>query len=167
MLNLFRGLKKDTAKHADYSDAAIIAMADGDMFSIEQVNDPVFSAKMLGDGVAFRYDGDKVVLCSPANGVLSILFPTGHAYGIEMKDGTELLVHVGLDTVNAKGDGFKLLGRQQGEEIKAGDPVVAVDLKKLSLKYDMSTMLIVTNANKNIQFIEPCKVVLGQELTIG
>lgn len=137
-------------------DEAIVALADGDMIDVTTVSDPVFAEKMMGDSIAFRYTGDKVVLCAPANGTLSVLFPTGHAFGVTANTGVELLVHCGVNTVEAGGDGFRLMKKKQGDAVKAGDPIVEVDLKKLSAKYDMSTMLIVTNANdQTIVFKEP------------
>jgi PTS system glucose-specific IIA component len=82
-----------------------------------------------------------------------------------MKNGVELLVHIGIDTVNAKGDGFRLLGKKQDSPIKAGEPVVEVNLKKLSKKYDMPVMLIVTNANDQaITFRSPCNVKRGESV---
>ena len=133
----------------------IVAPADGNMFSIENVSDPMFAQKLLGDGVAFKYEGDSVVVCAPASGSLSALFPTGHAFGVTTPEGVELLVHIGIDTVSANGEGFKILGKNQGDKVNAGDPVVEVNLKKLSEKFDMSTMLIITNDNgKKIDFIE-------------
>ena len=125
----------------------------------------MFAEKMMGDSVAFRYPGDKVVLCSPANGTLSVLFPTGHAFGVVTNSGVELLVHCGVNTVEANGDGFRLMKKKQGDAVKAGDPIVEVDLKKLSAKYDMSTMLIITNPNEQtIVFKEPCAVKRGDSV---
>lgn len=143
----------------------ITAPADGTMFPIEQVKDKVFSQKLLGDGVAFLYEEDCVTLCSPADGTLSALFPTGHAFGVTMANGVELLIHIGIDTVNANGDGFLLLGKKQGDKVKAGDPLIRVDLKKLREKFDMSTMLIVSNSNgKSIKFAEPGTVKKQQSI---
>lgn len=147
------------------SDDAIVAIADGELIDVATVPDPVFAEKMMGDSVAFRYAGDKVTLCSPANGTLSVLFPTGHAFGITMNNGVELLIHCGVNTVEANGDGFRLLKKKQDDPVKAGDPIVEADLKKLSEKYDMSTMLIITNANeKKIEFIAPCRVKRGDSV---
>ena len=147
------------------ADEDIVAIADGELIDVSTVSDPVFAEQMMGKSTAFKFDKDKVVLCSPANGTLAVLFPTGHAYGIAMNNGVELLVHCGVDTVNAKGDGFKLLGKKQGDAIKAGDPIVEVDIKKLSKTYDMSTMLIITNANdKELDFIDPQTVTRGQKV---
>ena len=147
------------------ADEDIVAIADGELIDVSTVSDPVFAEQMMGKSTAFKFDKDKVVLCSPANGTLAVLFPTGHAYGIAMNNGVELLVHCGVDTVNAKGDGFKLLGKKQGDAIKAGDPIVEVDIKKLSKTYDMSTMLIITNANdKELDFVDPQTVTRGQKV---
>ncbi len=147
------------------ADEDIVAIADGELIDVSTVSDPVFAEQMMGKSTAFKFDKDKVVLCSPANGTLAVLFPTGHAYGIAMNNGVELLVHCGVDTVNAKGDGFKLLGKKQGDAIKAGDPIVEVDIKKLSKTYDMSTMLIITNANdKELDFVAPQTVSRGQKV---
>ena len=148
------------------ADEDIVAIADGELIDVSTVSDPVFAEQMMGKSTAFKFDKDKVVLCSPANGTLAVLFPTGHAYGIAMNNGVELLVHCGVDTVNAKGDGFKLLGKKQGDAIKAGDPIVEVDIKKLSKTYDMSTMLIITNANdKELDFVDPQTVTIGQKVS--
>ena len=162
---LFSKEKPVTLEPINVSDDAIVALADGELIDIKTVPDPVFSEEMMGKSTAFKYAGDKVILCAPANGTLGVLFPTGHAYGIVTNEGLELLVHCGVDTVNANGDGFKVLGKKQGDTVKAGDPIVEVDLKKLRATYDMSTMLIVTNANgREIEFIEPGQVARGQKV---
>ena len=148
----------------DLDDSAIVAIADGEVIDITTVSDPVFAEQMMGKSTAFKYD-KKTVLCSPANGTLSVLFPTGHAFGIITNEGVELLVHCGVDTVNAKGNGFRILNKKQGDPVKAGDPIVEVDVPKLSNTYDMSTMLIITNANdKQLDFIDPQPVTRGQSV---
>jgi PTS system glucose-specific IIA component len=166
-MGLFDSFKKKKLPEVNAADDDIVAMADGNLIDVTTVSDPVFAQKMMGDSIAFTYEGDKVTVCSPANGTLSVLFPTGHAFGITMKDGTELLVHIGINTVEAKGDGMKVQdGHKQGDTVKAGDPIVEVDLKKLRSKYDMSTMLIVTNdAGKKRNFIAPQKVERGSKVT--
>ena len=70
------------------------------------------------------------------------------------EDGIEILVHIGVNTVENKGVGFKILEKKQGDAVKAGDPIVSVDFDKLSAKFDMSTMLIITNANeKSVELV--------------
>jgi PTS system glucose-specific IIA component len=162
---LFKKEEEISLPPVEVGDDAIVAVADGQMIDVAKVSDPVFAEKMMGDSTAFSYDGGKVVLCAPANGTLSVLFPTGHAFGITRSDGVELLVHCGVNTVEAKGDGFRLLNKKQGDTVKAGDPIVEADIGKLSAKYDMSTMLIITNPNgKEFHFLEPQPVKRGQSV---
>ena len=156
-MGLFGGLfkKKDE----------IVAIADGKVVETSSVSDPVFAQEMMGKTLVFSYDTDKVVLHAPASGALTVLFPTGHAFGITTDGGVELLVHCGVDTVSANGDGFKLLDKKQGDKINAGDPIVEVDVKKLKEKFDMSTMLVITNPNgKTFEFVGPCDIKLGESI---
>lgn len=128
-----------------YPDDDIVAISDAQLVHIEDVNDETFSKKMIGDGVAFKLDNDFV--CAPANGTLETMFPTGHAFGILTNEGVEILIHIGLETVNLKGDGFDVLVKQ-GEKVRAGQPIVRVDREKIQKEgYDLTTMLVITNAN--------------------
>ena len=165
MLEIFK--KKEDSKPIQVDDQSIVAIADGRIIDITAVPDEVFAQQMMGTSTAFAFSAEEVTLCSPANGILSVLFPTGHAYGISMNDGTELLVHIGIDTVKANGDGFTVL-KHQGDCVKAGDPIVTVNLKKLRKKYDMSVMLIVVKKGlQEINFINSCSVKRGQSIIIN
>lgn len=142
----------------------IVAIADGKVVETSSVSDPVFAQEMMGKTLVFSYDTDKVVLHAPASGTLTVLFPTGHAFGITTDGGVELLVHCGVDTVNADG-GFKVLDKKQGDRVNVGDPIVEVDLKKLKETYDMSTILVITNPNgKTFEFVGPCDIKLGESI---
>ncbi|BDR56947.1 glucose PTS transporter subunit IIA [Xylocopilactobacillus apis] len=134
----------------NHSDDDIVAVSDGSLMDISQVSDEAFASKALGDGVALKLAND--FICSPANGTLVTLFPTGHAFGVVTKDGVELLVHIGIDTVKAQGNGFNVL-INQGDEVKAGQPVVKVDRDKLENEnYDLTTILVITDdKDKNIE----------------
>lgn len=136
----------------EYDDHDILSPANAEMIEIEKVKDDVFSRKLLGEGVAFILkDGN---IASPANGRITTIFHTGHAFGITTNEGVELLIHIGINTVDSKGKGFHILV-EEGEKVKAGDPVIKVDLMRLSKEYDMTTMLIVTDNNgKDIKFID-------------
>ncbi|MBQ1826909.1 MAG: PTS glucose transporter subunit IIA [Erysipelotrichaceae bacterium] len=165
-MGLFDSLfhKKPVLEKFDVSDEAIVAIADGKLIDVTSVSDPVFAQQMMGKSTAFHFNG-RTVLCSPANGTLSLIFPTGHAYGVTTNEGVEILIHCGVDTVNARGDGFRILSHKQGDKVSACDPIVEVDFDRLSQDYDMSTMLIITNANgKQIDFIEPQDVRRGDLL---
>ncbi len=164
MLSIFK--KKETTvpkASVHVSDDEINAIADAVMIPLEEVKDDAFAQKMMGDGVAFELKED--VVLSPCNGTLSAVFPTGHAYGLTMKNGVELLVHVGINTVSSKGDGFKVLV-EQDQKVQAGDPLVKLDMKKLKANYDMTTMLIITDPNeKEIRFIDYGEVEKGQKIS--
>ncbi len=129
MFNLFGKKKETTLPEINAADTDIVAIADGEMIDVTTVPDPVFAQKMMGESTAFSYTGDSVTLCAPANGILSVLFPTGHAFDVTRKDGVELLVHCGINTVDANGNGFRVLSKKQGDTVKAGDPIVEIDLK--------------------------------------
>lgn len=122
-------------------DDKIVAIADAEIIPLEEVNDEAFSQKLMGDGIAFKLVNNQIV--SPCNGTLSAVFPTGHAFGITMNDGTELLIHIGIDTVKLDGKGFTPLV-DQGDMVKAGQPIVKINKEEIEKAgYDTTTMLIV------------------------
>ena len=103
----------------------VLAPLDGTVVDLESVPDEVFAQKMAGDGVAIDPSGRVAV--APVTGDLVKLFPGGHAFGISTGDGVELIVHIGLDTVELKGEGFENIATE-GQEIQAGTPIVHFDL---------------------------------------
>ena len=124
-------------------DVELAAMTDGRCIPLEQVNDPVFSGKALGDGVAI-IPAD-CVIAAPCDGTLSMLADTLHAFGMTRDDGLELMVHIGIDTVALKGEGFEDLV-PQGTKVKKGDPLIRFDAALMKEKgIDMTTMLILLN----------------------
>ena len=125
------------------------APAQGRLISIEQVNDPVFSQRMMGDGFAIVPEGE--YFFAPFTGSVEMVFPTGHAIGLKSENGIEVLIHIGLDTVKLKGEGFKTLV-QQGDKIMIGDPLIKVDLKQIEKKgYDTTTPIIFLSGQKVIK----------------
>lgn len=117
----------------------------GEMIPLEDVKDPVFSNKSMGDGVAFIPEIGEIT--SPVDGTIEVAFPTGHAIGLKSDNDVEILIHVGIDTVELNGEGFKLLVKQ-GEKVKRGQKLIEFDLNKIKEKgYDPTTMLLVTEAN--------------------
>lgn len=165
MFSLFKKKEKEEAytNTVTASDDEIVALGNGTLIPIEQVNDPTFAEKMMGDGIAFDLDDGFVV--SPCNGSLDVAFPTGHAFGITRNDGVEVLIHIGINTVSENGKGFTVLAKQ-GTQVKAGDPLVKVDLNTLRTKYDMTTMLVITNPNdKEVSFIDCEHVERGQKIS--
>ncbi|GAC1346503.1 MAG: hypothetical protein NVS4B9_13720 [Ktedonobacteraceae bacterium] len=102
----------------------VLAPLDGMIIDLEKVPDEVFAQKMAGDGVAIDPSGSVAV--APVSGQLVKLFPGGHAFGIAADGGAELIVHLGLDTIELKGEGFERLATE-GQVVQAGTPIVRFD----------------------------------------
>lgn len=126
-------------------DIKIKAITKGTAVEIEKVPDPVFSEKMMGDGIAFVLNHDTIY--APCDGKIVFIADTLHAIGIQSDSGVELMIHIGLDTVNLKGNGFtKIVSNKQ---IKQGDPLIKIDLNLMQEKQvNLTTMLIITNSDK-------------------
>lgn len=118
----------------------------GDTIALSQVPDATFAEEMLGKGIAFcPEDGN---FYAPEDGIVSVVFPTGHAIGISCHSGIELLIHIGLDTVQLEGEGFKV-HVEQGQTVKQGDLLVECDLELLRKRgYQTITPMIVTNSDE-------------------
>ncbi|WP_110955802.1 beta-glucoside-specific PTS transporter subunit IIABC [Anaerosinus massiliensis] len=128
---------------ANEEDLELAACVDGEMIAIEQVKDPAFSQKVMGEGVAFIPENGIVV--SPIDGTIEVAFPTGHAIGLKAISGVEILIHVGIGTVELNGEHFEMLVKQ-GETVTKGQPLIQFDLEKIKEKgYDPTTMMIITN----------------------
>ena len=105
----------------------IYAPMNGNVVDITEIDDPVFSQKMVGDGVAIIPESMDVL--APMDGEITQFFETGHAFSIKNGD-TEILVHVGMDTVELKGGGFTKI-KKVGDTVKHGDVILKVDLQKI------------------------------------
>lgn len=115
----------------------------GDVVALSNVNDPVFSSGAMGQGIAVKPSQD--VVYAPADAEVTIVFPTGHAYGLRTANGAEILIHVGIDTVSMNGEGFNHKVAQ-GDKVKAGDILGTFDSNKIAAAgLDDTTMVIVTN----------------------
>lgn len=120
----------------------LVAYLSGKVIPIEEVGDGVFSAKILGDGIAIEPESDTVV--APARVTVAVLMQESrHAVGLVMEDGRELLIHVGLDTVQMNGDGFEYLVKQ-GDVVEAGTPLIRFDRDKIQKagKRDITIMAV-------------------------
>ena len=140
------------------------AYISGDLISIDQVNDDVFSQKMMGDGIAIKPKGNEVY--APCDGTITVCFPTGHAIGLKSKNGTEILMHVGIDTVNLQGKYFSPQ-IQVNEEVKKGQLLLTFDLAKIKEEgYDTTTPIIITNSKNfsSLQFENDTTIQHGNKL---
>lgn len=147
----------------EYGDNDIIALANATMIAAAEVSDAMFAEQMLGQTIAFVLE-DKTIV-APCNGTLEVMYPTGHAFAIRMNNGMGILVHVGINTVNLQGNGFKVLAKQ-GDTVKAGQIILEVNLDLIKKSgYDSTTMMIVTeplNENESVDYIDYGKVERGQ-----
>ena len=122
---------------------AVLTPVDGTFVPIENVADPVFSQKMMGDGFAVAPAGDVVV--APVTGEVTAMYPTGHAYGLRTDDGAELIVHVGIDTVAAGGGAF-MPAVEKGQHVAVGDELVRFDRAILAERgFDVTVIVVATS----------------------
>ncbi|KIL44123.1 PTS sugar transporter subunit IIA [Jeotgalibacillus soli] len=140
MLKKLFGKKEEAPK-----DILVYAPLTGTFVSLEEVPDPVFSQKMMGDGIAIEPSEGKVV--SPVDGEVIQVFPTKHAIGLKAKNGAEILIHIGLETVSMQGNGFEA-HVSEGSKVKVGDTLVTFDLELVKEKAKSTiTPIIVTNGD--------------------
>ncbi|RJP07737.1 PTS transporter subunit IIBC [Streptococcus pseudopneumoniae] len=122
----------------------VYSVADGQVVALEQVKDPVFAQKMMGDGFAVEPANGNIV--SPVSGTVSSIFPTKHAFGIVTEAGLEVLVHIGLDTVSLEGKPFTV-HVAEGQKVAVGDLLVTADLDAIrAAGRETSTVVVFTNA---------------------
>lgn len=154
MFGFFKNRKKDK-KHV------LGAPAAGKVVSLKEVNDPTFSEGILGDGVAVIPSDGKIF--APADGTIGMIFETLHAVSLTTEYGAEILIHVGLDTVKLKGEGFE--GHvKAGDTVKKGDLLLAVDLEKVKAAgYDTITPMLICNTDN---FAE-VKGLIGKDVAPG
>lgn len=125
------------------TDLILYAPVDGDCIPVSEVNDRVFSSRMMGEGVAFRFEGSQV--CAPCDGKICMIAETKHAFGMVNEEGVEVIIHIGLDTVSLNGKGFTVLVKEN-QMVKRGTPVIELDQEFLKSKgIDLTTPMIVTN----------------------
>lgn len=142
----------------------LVSPLEGTVKPLTDIKDEVFSSGAMGKGVAI--EPSVGVLHAPADGKIALVFPTGHAVGINTQDGAEVLMHIGMDTVNLKGKGFKTLV-QKGQDVQAGDPLVKFDIKAIKAAgYELTTPIVVTNSKKykDITQVAQGDVKVGQEI---
>ncbi|MFZ7199871.1 PTS glucose transporter subunit IIA [Avibacterium avium] len=143
----------------------IYAPLSGDIVNIEDVPDVVFSEKIVGDGIAIRPTGNKLV--APVDGVVGKIFETNHAFSMESTDGVELFVHFGIDTVELKGEGFRRVA-EEGQTVKRGDTIIELDLELLEAKAkSVLTPVVISNMDE-ISHIEKKtgEVVAGESVVL-
>lgn len=136
----------------------------GEIVKINDVPDEAFARKMIGDGVAIKPTSS--CLASPVNGKIVQKFSTNHALGIETKEGLEILLHLGIDTVHLKGEGFEALV-DEGQQVIEGDSLIKVDWALISEKIPSTiTPIVITNIEivESIEVLAEGKIKTGEDL---
>ena len=156
--------ESNSLKTNDVKKISVVSPLDGDVIELKEVDDEVFASGVTGKGVAIVPTNNVVV--SPVEGTVSVLFPSKHAVGITTKDGVELLVHIGLNTVMLNGEGFTTFVKQ-GDKVVCGQKLLEFDKEFiLSKGYSLQSPVLVTNADQfsDIVMNENQTVKTGEEL---
>ena len=119
----------------------------GEVFPITESSDQTFSQKILGDGVVVKPSDDLVKVTAPCNGKIGFVYPGGHALGLELEDGTGILIHCGVDTVNLNGEGFSIR-TEEGKSVKAGDILLEFDKSFIEKKGYSSEVIMLVSEKK-------------------
>lgn len=134
--NLFKKEKIESFKN----------FVEGNLVYIENVSDEVFSQKMIGDGYAIKPTDSNVY--APMSGKVTSLFPTGHAIGLTLNNGLDIMLHLGIDTVELEGKGFEIMIKE-GQVVKQGDILIKADWDYISKSgYDTVSILVLPNGEK-------------------
>ncbi|PRR83748.1 beta-glucoside-specific PTS transporter subunit IIABC [Clostridium vincentii] len=160
LLMFFGGFKDEETKEENKQNVlvkqeTIISPLKGEVKSLSEVNDEAFSKGALGKGIAIEPTEGKII--APVDGVLTTLFPTGHALGITSENGVEILIHIGMDTVKLEGKYFTPKATQ-GDRIKAGQVLLEFDIKSIQAEgYSLTTPVVITNSGNYLDIIETDK----------
>lgn len=143
---MFKCIKKLSRKNETND---IYAPVSGNCLDIAACSDKTFSSHMMGDG--FMIEPEDVYICAPCDGILSMVFPTKHAFGIKMNNQEELLIHIGVETVNLAGNGFTFLSKVN-KKIKRGERIMKCDFTEMRKQgYEVAVIVLVTGKDKLVK----------------
>ncbi|MBO0452421.1 sucrose-specific PTS transporter subunit IIBC [Candidatus Enterococcus murrayae] len=149
---------------AGVQDDVLAAVVAGKVVPLKEVNDPVFATEMMGKGIAIVPDSNQ--LFAPTDGVLTVMYDSKHAYGIQADSGAEILIHIGIDTVNLAGKFFST-NKKKGERVKKGELLGTFDREAIkNAGYDDTVMILVTNspAYSDISPLDKKNVAEGEDI---
>lgn len=126
----------------------IVAPVSGKVIPLEEVADPTFAGKVLGDGFAIVPEDSMIK--SPVNGTVELMYETGHAVGLSTDDGKEILIHIGIDTVAMNGEGFHIIAKT-GQNVKCGDPLVEVDFEKIRKAGKSDSVIVIVTSGEKVE----------------
>lgn len=150
---------EENREHKESMDGnKIIAPVSGKVIPLEEVTDPTFAGKVLGDGFAIVPEDS--IIKSPINGIVELMYETGHAVGLSTDDGKEILIHIGIDTVAMNGDGFHIIAKT-GQNVKSGDPLVEVDFEKIRKAGKSDSVIVIVTSGEKVETRKVEKVKSG------
>jgi N-acetylglucosamine PTS system EIICBA or EIICB component len=158
-----KGTVGEMNKQVKFDKDSFASPLSGQLLKIEDVPDRVFSEKMMGDG--FGIDPKDGVVQSPFNGVVKSVFPTNHAIGLESDNGLEVLIHIGLETVNLKGEGFTV-NVKEGDRVAQGQILALIDIESIKGKVpSLVTPIVFTNVEqgKQVKLLKEGTIELGEK----
>ncbi len=157
---MFSFFKKHKAKE-------LKAFLSGKVVPITEVEDEAFASKSMGDGIGIIPTDNKVL--APADGeIVLVMKDSKHACALRLSNGMEVIIHIGIDTVNMKGEGFECLV-EMGQKVKAGQPIITFDADKIKQAgYSTTSMLVVTGEGsaKNINFNSGFEAKAGEDIVV-
>ena len=147
------------------SDTAIVSPVAGEVIALDQVKDEAFASGAMGKGIAVYPKVGEIV--APEDCTVTALYPTLHAMGIKLDNGIELLIHIGIDTVNLQGKYFQSYVHA-GQHITKGTKLVSFDIDKIKQQFDLTTSIIVVNSEqyKNIEYCQQAQVSVTDNLLV-
>lgn len=147
-----KGAENEVNRSMKTPEYKIYAPVSGNVINLREVNDETFAKEMCGKGVAIQ--PLESTFLSPVDGIVEVVFKTKHAIGFKSDDGVQVMLHIGIDTVNLEGKYFDVLVEEHSKVTK-GQPIVKIDMEKIKgLGYDLTTCVIVTNTNDYLDVIE-------------
>lgn len=147
------------------SDKNIYAPISGKCMDITEVTDKVFASKVMGDGFAVEPSG--YVVSAPCDGVITMVCETAHAFAIRMDDGRDIFVHIGIDTVDLNGKGFRVL-KKKGMKVKHGDSMIELDVKYIQGEgYPITTMVIINESENEVKKLHIGEKVTNKDIVIA
>lgn len=156
--------QEETSAVIEADELQIASPLTGKCIPLQEVDDQVFSSEMMGKGIAIYPEKQQVI--APADGEITVAYDSKHAFGIQTDQGGEILIHIGIDTVNMKGEGFES-HVTQGQKVKKGDLLGRFDIDTIKeAGYDPTVMIIITNTNdyKDVEAIRATRVTEGDPL---
>ncbi|MEK5037757.1 PTS sugar transporter subunit IIA [Sporosarcina sp. FSL K6-3457] len=153
-------------KKVQSKEQVVMAPLSGTLRQLEEVPDPVFAGKMVGEGIAI--EPSEGIVVAPFDGEIVQLFPTKHAIGLRNASGLEVLIHIGLDTVSLQGEGFEAFVKQ-GDQVKMGDKLITFDMAIINDKASSTiTPVVLTNGDvvKSFDISKETTVIAGQSIVM-